>query len=108
MSRDAATASAGFQWDDGLRRLADRAGDRHAPWRERVIAACEEELRRRLGMAFTVRDLAGEYAGASAWFLAVATETAPAHPEAWEPSVVMDAAFGRFRRHAADFHGGGA
>lgn len=108
MGDAAATASAAFQWDDGVRRLDQRAGDPHAPWRERVIRACEDELRRRLGMSFTTRDLAREYAGAGAWFLALATETAPAHPEAWEPSVVMDAAFGRFRRQAADFHQGSA
>lgn len=108
MSSDAHVATARFQWDDGLRRLAARAGDRSAVWREHVIDATMAELRRRLGMSFTTADLAREYATASGWFMAIAADEAPGHPEAWEPSVVMDAAFGRFRAHAKDAHWGDA
>ncbi len=107
MTSDAETAAARFQWDDGLRRLEALAGDGAGPARERVAAACADELRRRLGMTFSTRDLAALYPAAADWFLPLAVELAPAHPQAWEPSVVLDAAFARFRMQAGDAHGGG-
>lgn len=103
---DALVQSARFQWEDGLRRLDQRAGDAVAPWRERVIIAVEQELRRRVGTQFSVADLAREHDRAGDWFMAIAGDVAPTHPEAWDTSVVLDAAFGRFARHAHDFHAG--
>ena len=36
-------------------------------------------------------------------FLALASRLAPNHPEAWDPSLVLDGVFGRYRRQASDW-----
>lgn len=95
-------ATARFHWEEGSRRLQASGGDRLAPVRARLVAACRDELRRRLGMTFRVSALVDEYADAQGWFLALASEIAPAHPEAWDASVVLDAAFAEFARQASD------
>ena len=42
----------------------------------------------------------------TAWCLQVAMKVAPEDPWAWEAGVVVDAAFGRYLREAADYAGG--
>ncbi len=64
------------------------------------------ELRRRLGGRFTARELAELYAHGTEWCLQVAMRVAPEDPGAWEAGVVVDAAFCRYLREAADFAGG--
>lgn len=78
-----------FQWEDGERRLAE--ADDYAY--RRATVELIEELRKRLGSTFTLEELADFYASA---------------PElgATEPSWLVDAAFGRYAREAADFAGG--
>jgi hypothetical protein len=102
MAESADLAAARFQWEEGLRRMEERAGDRLAPVRRRLADACRDELRRRLGMTFRLSALVDEYGGAQTWFLALAGEVAPAHPEAWDAAVVLDAAFAEFARQASD------
>lgn len=102
MADDAEVIAARFQWDDGLRRLEGASRDGAHRARLRVLDACTDELRRRLGMTFTVSQLADVYRDASAWFLPLAAEIAPRSPEAWDPACVMDAAFAVFARQASD------
>jgi len=97
-----ALATARFQWEEGLRRLEARAGDGLGPVRRRLLDACRDELRRRLGMTFPLTALVDEYEGAQTWFLALAQELAPGHPDAWDSAVVLDAAFAQFARQASD------
>jgi hypothetical protein len=78
-----------FQWEDGERRLAE-ADD--AAYR-RVTKDLLEELRKRLGSTFTLEELADFYA------------TGPDLGTA-DPAWLVDAAFGRYAREAADFAGG--
>ena len=101
MSFDAAI----FQWREGQARLreADPA-DRSVL--ERVVGRIVDELRRRLGGAFTTEELAALYAEGTDWCLQIAFEAAPDNPRAWESQTVADAAFARYMREAVDFAGG--
>jgi hypothetical protein len=94
-----------FQWQEGQRRLRDAdPADRRAL--ERVTDRIVAELRRRLGGAFTTRELAELYDRGTDWCLDLAVATAPDNPRAWDAQTVADAAFARYLREAADFGGG--
>ncbi len=94
-----------YQWRQGERRLAQAPSDRSVQL-ERVTAALVTELRRRLGGRFSAQELVELYGAGTAWCLQVAMATAPADPWAWDAGVVVDAAFGRYLREAADYAGG--
>ncbi len=94
-----------YQWQQGERRL--RAGPpERRPALERVTEALVAELRRRLGGRFSSAELVTLYEGGTAWCLQVAMKVAPEDPWAWEAGVVVDAAFARYLREAADYAGG--
>jgi hypothetical protein len=94
-----------FEWRAGDRRVEEAApAERHEL--ERVVEAIVAELRRRIGITFTVDELACLYDQGTDWCLAVAQRTAPEAPWAWDASVVADAAFHRFLRGATDYAGG--
>jgi len=89
-----------FAWEDGLRRLAE-PGPLRGP-RRAIADAVAEELRRRLGMTFTLAELARVYRDASDWYLQLASDTAPGRPDAWDPAAGLDGGFGLFMRQATD------
>ena len=93
------------QWQDGLRRLAEAPPEERRAL-ERVTRAIEDELRRRLGGAFTSTELAELYDEGTGWTTDVAVSVAPDEPYAWDVRTVADAAFGRYLRSATDFAGG--
>jgi hypothetical protein len=93
------------QWQDGLRRLAEAPPEERRAL-ERVTRAIEDELRRRLGGAFTSEELAGLYDEGTGWTTDLAVSVAPDEPYAWDARTVADAAFGRYLREATDFAGG--
>jgi hypothetical protein len=93
------------QWEEGLRRL-DGAPPEHRRALERVTKAIENELRRRLGGAFTSTELADLYDEGTGWTTDLAVAIAPEDPYAWDARIVADAAFGRYLRAATDFAGG--
>ena len=93
------------QWEEGLRRLND-APPEHPRALERVTKAIEDELRRRLGGAFTSTELAELYDQGTGWTADLAVATAPEDPYAWDVRTVADAAFGRYLRSASDYAGG--
>jgi hypothetical protein len=97
--------SAEAQWQEGLRRLAQAPAEQQRML-ERVTAAIEAELRRRLGGKFTTGELADLYDQGTDWATDLAVEVAPEDPYAWDVRTVADAAFGRYVRAAADFAGG--
>ena len=101
-SRDPAVAAARFAWDEGLSRLVQPAPPAVARARRRIMEAVDDELRRRVGRTFSLRDLARVYDGASAWYLDLAARVAPREPAAWDPSVALDAAFADYARQAGD------
>jgi hypothetical protein len=95
--------TARHQWEEGYRRLQAAAADRSRY--ERLTAqvdAVTEELRRRLGQIFTLRELADEYARAERWSRdAVAATFPPPRPE--DLSTAEDAAFHLYARGARDY-----
>ena len=93
------------QWQAGLQRLESAPVDER-PVLELVTRKVYEELRRRLGGAFTTRELAELYDAGTAWVADVAIEVAPDAPFAWDVRVVGDAAFARYLRGALDYAGG--
>jgi hypothetical protein len=97
--------SAIHQWRDGERRLA-AAPAHERPALERVTGRIHAELRRRLGGAFTVDELAALYDQGTGWCLDVSVAAAPDAPWAWEARTTCDAAFGRYVREAVDYAGG--
>jgi hypothetical protein len=93
------------QWRDGERRLADAPPERQALL-ERVVARIGADLRRRLGGPYTSWEVAELYRGGTDWATDLAVQVAPDAPWAWDPRIVVDAAFGRYVRGASDFAGG--
>jgi hypothetical protein len=93
------------QWQDGLRRLSDAPPEQRRML-ERVTRAIEDDLRRRLGGAFTAAELANLYDEGTGWTADLAVSVAPDDPYAWDVRTVADAAFGRYLRGASDYAGG--
>jgi hypothetical protein len=95
-------------WSEGVRRLAD-ADPAERPGLDRVVDALVAELRRRLGGAFTVQELADYYfEHGTDWCFEVAVRVAPRTPAAWDMTTVAGAAFARYAREAGDFRRRGA
>lgn len=96
-----AVENALFQWEEGERRL--RGTDE--PARGQLDSASRqvfEELRRRLGGAFTLSELADFYGSGTDW----ATDIAERRSAGTDSSYVVDAAFARYARLATDYAGG--
>ena len=93
------------QWQAGLRRLESAPLDER-PVLDLVTRKVYEELRRRLGGAFTTDELAELYDAGTGWISDLAVAVAPDAPFAWDVRIVGDAAFGRYVRSAVDFSGG--
>ncbi len=93
------------QWRDGQRRLRDAPpAEQHVL--ERVVEHIGRELRRRLGGPYTSEEVADLYERGTDWATDIAARIAPDQPWAWDPRIVVDAAFGRYVRGAMDFAGG--
>jgi hypothetical protein len=97
--------TANYQWQQGDRRLRAEPPERRRRM-ERVTEALVAELRRRLGGRFSSEELVALYDRGTSWCLPVAMNVAPDDPGAWEAGVVVDAAFSRYLREAADYAGG--
>ena len=93
------------QWRGGEAQLAAAPPDQQ-PALERVTQAIHDQLRRRLGVPFTVDELVELYDRGTAWCLDIAYATAPGAPWAWDARIVADAAFARYLREATDYAGG--
>jgi hypothetical protein len=93
------------QWQAGVERLESAPADER-PILELVTRKVHEELRRRLGGAFTTDELADLYDQGTDWVTDLAVSVAPEDPYAWDVRTVGDAAFGRYLRSATDYAGG--
>ena len=95
--------AARHQWEEGHRRIQASSGDRAR--HERLlaqVAAIGEELRRRVGEVFTLRELVEAYGDAERWIWeAVEERGAAARPE--DLALAQDAAFHLYSRGAGDF-----
>jgi hypothetical protein len=94
-----------YQWRRGERRLEAAPPERRSLL-QRVTDALVAELRRRLGGRFSSAELAALYERDTTWCLPLAMKIAPEDPWAWDAGVVVDAAFARYLRDAADYAGG--
>jgi hypothetical protein len=94
-----------YQWQRGERRLSETPSERSALL-ERIVAVLVCELRRRLGGRFSAQELAELYGAGTSWCMQTAMTVAPDDPWAWDSSVVVDAAFGRYLRESSDYAGG--
>ena len=96
-----AVENALFQWEDGERRLRD-AGDVERRQLRVAEDAVFEELRRRLGGSFRLAELANLYGEGTDW----AEDIAERSLAGTDSTAVVDAAFARYARFAADYAGG--
>ena len=93
--------NARYQWESGDRRVRQTDEVTNSDL-ERAVYSVLDDLRRRLGSTFTIRELADFYASGTDWAEDIAyRERAGSDAEA-----VVDAAFNRYAREAADFAGG--
>ena len=90
-----------YQWQEGERGCARPTRPTRDGW-TRADDAVLAELRQRLGSTFTVAELADLYAAGTDW----AADVAPAPLGGRRRVAVVDAAFARYAREAADFAGG--
>ena len=90
-----------FQWSAGEARLREAEPLDQADL-ERAAGAVGDELRRRLGSSFELAELIVLYAQGTDW----ADDLAARNRAGSDTGAVVDAAFGRYAREAADFAGG--
>lgn len=93
-----------FQWEEGwraLQGLQDPAERRRA---DTLVAAVQDDLRRRIGPTFRAAELAELYGRGTDWCLQVALDTVPRMET--DPQSLADAAFWLYLRGATDFAGG--
>jgi hypothetical protein len=93
-----------FQWEEGLRVLRAIEAPRERRLADRVVAAIQDELRRRVGPTFSAAELAGLYGEGTDWCRQVATDVAPGLDA--DGQALADAAFWLYLRGATDFAGG--
>jgi hypothetical protein len=105
-SNDSEIAAARFDWEEGLRRIsADTSPSREL--RNELSFAVMDELRRRLGITFSIAELARAYRTSHEWYFELAARFAPGDPDAWDPAIALDAGFARMARLATDAPGRG-
>jgi hypothetical protein len=93
-----------FQWEEGMRTLRGIENPRERQTADRVVAAIQDELRRRIGPTFAAAELAELYDRGTDWCLQVAMDAAPGLPA--DARSLADAAFWFYLRGATDFAGG--
>ena len=92
------------EWADGYRRLeAERGNASRYRLLHTQLDVVIEQLRRRIGAAFTLAELTAEYRGSEAWVREAIAEL-PSTVQ-WQPGLTTatDAAFYLFARGAQDY-----
>ena len=91
-------------WEQGYRRLLDEARDPTAAERLHAqLDAITAELRRRVGVTFTLGELTEAYVGSERWAREAVAEHAPVPGWSRTLSLVGDAAFHLYARGAVDY-----
>lgn len=93
-----------FQWEEGFRTLQAIEEPRERRRADRVVAAIDDELRRRIGPTFSAAELAELYGRGTDWCLQVAGDVGL--PASTDARSLADAAFWLYLRRATDFAGG--
>lgn len=92
------------QWEDGRRRIERMRSDPVAY--ARLAAQVElvaRELRRRVGLTFTLAELAGAYEGADEWARDVLDDAREEDAPLPDTATIADAAFQLYARGASDY-----
>jgi hypothetical protein len=92
------------EWEDGSRRL-ERAREDGARYRQ-LLALLElvaDELRKRIGQTYTLRELVAVYGDSEHWAREVLDERAPAPGWPRDLTLVLAAAFDAYQRGAVDY-----
>jgi hypothetical protein len=92
------------EWAEGNRRLQAAASD--PAQYDRLLAEVElvlEQLRRRVGQTFTLRELASAYVDADRWVQEAMIEAEPAPGWPARSTIAQDAAFHLYSRGALDY-----
>jgi hypothetical protein len=96
--------SARTDWEDSYRRLAEAQRD---PLRtdslQQQVDVVSDELRKRVGATFTLRELAAEYRVAEAWTRDAVAERAPSRDWPATLALVEGAAFHLYSLGAMDY-----
>lgn len=90
-----------LQWQDGEQRLRQSRPGEQAQL-EGAVQGVLEGIRKRLGSSFRIAELAELYAQGTDW----AEEVAARRWAGMDAVMVVDAAFARYAREAADYAGG--
>ena len=97
--------SARSDWEDAYRRLQEEARDpAKADALKLQLDAVSEELRKRVGGPYTLRELASEYRQAERWAREAVAERAATSGWPGTLSIVEGAAFLLYSRGAVDYH----
>jgi hypothetical protein len=96
--------SARREWEDAFRRYETELSDPVQAERLRPqFTLLREELRKRVGSAFTLVELADEYRHAEAWVRQAISERAPSPGWPRTLAIVEGAAFREYARGAVDY-----
>ena len=92
------------EWQEGSRRLEAARDDEHRYGQLlEFLGILLAELRRRVGQAYTLEDLAAAYADSERWASEVLQERAEAPGWARDLTTVLAAAFDAYQRGAIDY-----
>jgi hypothetical protein len=96
--------SARHDWGDAYRRFEREAREpRRAEALRLQLSVVLDELRKRIGSTFTLRELAAEYTRADDWVRQVVSERAATSGWASTLTLVQGAAFHLYARSAVDY-----
>jgi hypothetical protein len=93
------------EWEEGEHRLRATASSDRKLY-ERLLAEVDivlEQLRRRVGQTFTLRELASAYGESDRWVQEAMIEAEPAPGWPARTTTAQDAAFHRYSRGALDY-----
>jgi hypothetical protein len=91
------------QWDEGYRRFTELTRDGRRADLLAQVEALLEELRRRIGSAFTLQELAATYQNAERWAYETLAERAASPGWSSSATIALDAAYHVYARAARDY-----
>ena len=91
------------QWDEGYRRFTELTRDARRAELLAQVEALLDELRRRIGSAFTLQELAETYHGAERWAYETLAERAETPGWTASATTALDAAYHVYARAARDY-----
>jgi cytochrome P450 len=92
------------EWEEGTRRLESARDDGHRYWQLlELLRLVHAELRRRIGQAYTLEQLAAAYGESESWAREVLQERAEMPEWPRDLTTVLAAAFDAYQRGAIDY-----